>query len=204
MPHNVYTGGHLARDTAISFSSNNSSYLKTRIYESKIKKIGPVLFPPFAGERVYMLPFYKNKLLPKSLKHWQSTIDAMLNGIITNEKLYLMIDQGKVIGGQTHRRAGPHIDGNWVEDHKISTSMYDESLILASNIEGCLGYVGKYEDKVAADGDCSNCDLSKLEKIRLLANIAYCGNVTFVHESIPIEYNCKRTLVRINVPHHKF
>jgi hypothetical protein len=42
-----------------------------------------------------------------------------------------------------------------------------------------------------------------MRRIILKANTAYAGNVTMIHESIPIPLNCERTLVRINVPHHQ-
>lgn len=75
---------------------------------------GAVHFPEWQGERVYMVPFKQSKGLPVTLSRWQDTVDEMLDGIKTDKDIYLMIDQGIVKAGQTHRRPGPHIDGYWM------------------------------------------------------------------------------------------
>lgn len=210
--------------------------------KSEYRKIGNVLFPEFTGERVYMRPFKKKDGLPEDLKRWQPTVDAMLQDIDTNEEIYIMIDQGVVKAGSTHRRGGPHIDGHWcpeIVSHGIRSPRHadnpskpekdippvhrgvgrhsslkvenipgywnvenfgDEALILASNISACYGYVGEIEGNPKEGGDCSHLDLSDMERVILEQNIAYSGNVTFIHESIPVNIDCNRTLVRLNVP----
>lgn len=85
-----------------------------QLLQSVIETRGPVRFPAYAGERVYMHPFHKRAGLPTALSHWQPTIDAMLDGIETNGPVYLMVDQSPVRAGVTHRRAGVHVDGYWV------------------------------------------------------------------------------------------
>lgn len=82
--------------------------------QSTIQQRGAVTFPEFTGERVYMLPFRKAEGLPFDLVRWQPTVDAMLDGIDVVGPIYLMIDQGIVKPGTTHRRPGVHIDGHWV------------------------------------------------------------------------------------------
>ncbi|KQP37587.1 hypothetical protein [Pseudorhodoferax sp. Leaf274] len=81
--------------------------------QSTIQQRGAVTFPEFTGERVYMLPFRKAEGLPFDLARWQPTVDAMLDGIDVASPIYLMIDQGVVQPGATHRRPGVHIDGYW-------------------------------------------------------------------------------------------
>ena len=181
-----------------------------RVLKSKLAMIGPVPFPDFTGERVYMLPFIQIEGLPPALSRWQPTVDAMLTGILCPPpgKIYLMIDQGRVTAGQTQRRPGPHIDGNWIEDlstadHATGRAMYPETLILASNVEGCQAWTGAYFDKIGKGGDCTAVDTSHMRLVRMKAGIAYAGNVTMIHESIPIPHDCERTLVRLNVPHHQ-
>lgn len=80
---------------------------------SSVQQRGPVAFPEFTGERVYMLPFTKAAGLPFDLARWQPTVDAMLDGVDVAGPIYLMIDQGMVRAGVTHRRPGVHIDGYW-------------------------------------------------------------------------------------------
>jgi hypothetical protein len=73
-----------------------------------------VTFPKHQGERVYMLPFRQRDKLPEHLRHWQDTVDAMLDGVEAPGDIFLMIDQACVPKGTFHRRPGPHIDGYWV------------------------------------------------------------------------------------------
>lgn len=96
---------------------------------------------------------------------------------------------------------GPlHISGEttWAnftgEDH--------EAIILASNIEACAAYVGEYEGLIQEGGDCSQIDVSNMERIVMQPNKVYCGNVGMLHESLPLKRNSYRTLVRLNVPGH--
>lgn len=65
-------------------------------FHSKVVELGPVTFPEFNAEKVYMQPFLKKQGLPEHLKHWQPTVDLMLQGIETDETIYLMIDQAFV------------------------------------------------------------------------------------------------------------
>ena len=85
-------------------------------HQSLITPRGAVPFPVFLSERIYMREFYKHTGLPDDLARWQPTIDAMLEGVDTSGPIYLMIDQGVVRSGQTHRRPGIHIDGYWAAE----------------------------------------------------------------------------------------
>lgn len=80
---------------------------------SYVEQREKVRFPDFNNEKVYMLPFYKKDGLPNNLRHWQKTVDSMLDGINTDDLIYLMIDQGFVKANTYHRRPGVHIDGYW-------------------------------------------------------------------------------------------
>lgn len=198
--------------------------------KSLIKEIGPVQFPANTGERIYMLPITKRDGLPSNLARWQPTIDSMLLGVDVDGPIYLMIDQGIVKAGTSHRRGGPHIDGNWnpgISAHggggggwgpppspghrpKLShgsngcgwnaENFSPEALILASDVTASCAYVGEIDGDPVEGGDCSHLDLSTALRVPLIAGKAYAGNVTMVHESLPVPTDCKRTLVRLNVP----
>lgn len=81
--------------------------------KSSVQQLGRVRFPEFTGERVYMQEFTKKGGLPKHLKRWQDTVDAMLEGIECSASIFLMIDQAPVKAMATQRRPGVHIDGIW-------------------------------------------------------------------------------------------
>lgn len=78
----------------------------------------------------------------------------------------------------------------------------NETIILASNVPACRALVGDWGGIIGEGGDVSHLDLSHMREIQMQAGIAYAGNVTFVHESLPVLHDCERTVVRINVPGH--
>lgn len=186
-----------------------------------------VSFPENTGERIYMMPFTLEGGLPDHVSRWQNTVDSMLADIDTDETMYLMVDQGLIKSGDSHRRGGAHIDGNWIASidgwgttttgwktqfagrhdtgggHKVM-SLSDESIILASDVSACNSYSGEFIGSPNKGGDCSHIDLSGAEVTRLEANKVYTGNVTMIHESLPVGKDIMRSLARINVPNHRF
>lgn len=78
----------------------------------------------------------------------------------------------------------------------------NETIILASNVPACRALVGDWGGIIGEGGDVSHLDLSHMREIQMQAGIAYAGNVTFVHESLPVLFDCERTVVRLNVPGH--
>lgn len=197
-------------------------------YQSIITEGNSVVFPEFVPERVYMEEFFKEEGLPSYLSKWQSTIDSMLDGVESNGPIYIMIDCAKVPKKKPHRRPGVHIDGYWipssghlgnthlpsrgghggghrgshmsgVNDWANATFEEPEALILASSVSAAMGYTGEFEGPIGDGGNCSHVDLSKLNSFRMNANKVYLGNVSCLHESIPVEEDCYRSLVRLNV-----
>lgn len=226
------------------------------------------MFPEYAAERVYMEPFFKKKGLPAHLGHWQKTIDAMLDGIETDEPIYLMIDQSAVKAGEFQRRPGVHIDGYWnpgisghgghrtmsghgshrpmaghgthrpfVMGHNPSPFRHGpqrapthgprqtpsfprrheagpnsfvpwdqasfsepEAIILATNIQASRGFSGIYSGPIGDMGDCSHIDTSGMTEVQVEAGRVYAGNITMLHETLKVEEDSLRTLVRLNVP----
>lgn len=192
---------------------------------------GAVTFPAFAYERHYMIPFTQKSGLPTELKHWQPTVDAMLDGIKTSDEIYFMVDQKELRAGEPHRRPGVHVDGYWdktlnmhgghrprlgchapqpIPGHRASidgaddwaNALFDapEAIILASDITSALAYRGKWDGEVGHMGDCSNINIDHLNPILLSANTVFAGNAAMLHESIPVMFDCQRTVVRLNVP----
>lgn len=190
--------------------------------KSIIQKRGKVEFPEWTGERIYMRRFTKSNGLPSELSRWQKTVNAMLEGIETQQAIYLMVDQGLASPEKSHRRPGVHIDGYWVEEigghdgsHKsVAVGSWEhpskdwkhcdfstpEGLILASDIEACRAFEGNFLGKVGKGGDCSGIELSSLKEIPMVGGSIYAGNVTMLHESIPVIRESKRTLVRLSIP----
>jgi hypothetical protein len=73
-------------------------------------------------------------------------------------------------------------------------------MIISSNYEACYGWNGTFKGIPLDGGDSSHIDLSNLEKFKLEKNKVYIGNSTFLHESIPVNEDVKRQLIRITLP----
>lgn len=274
--------------------------------QSVMQKVGPVDFPAFMAERIYMREFRLETGLPEDLKRWQPTVDQMLVGVDTDGPIYLMVDQKFIVAAETHRRPGLHVDGYWIpgnnawnddpptpwnavseelrqrisahgdrggshdagsqrnnthgprsghggvseeeerrrqdearrqreadlgKPHKTPRKNYDtrrptknaggrygvpgngpgwvfdeqdrpEAIILASDLSASRALLGEWEGFICPGGDVSHLDLSHMQSVILDAHTAYAGNVTFVHESLPVLQDCYRTVVRLNVPNH--
>lgn len=205
--------------------------------KSIVEERGSVVFPQFTGERVYMREFRKTDGLPLELARWQPTVDAMLDGIDTDGPIYLMIDQGLVRAGVSHRRPGLHIDGYWHPDvgvhgghrgkaisahgstppsdtgnHRGSrhsagaggwenaTYVEHEGILLASTVTAARALAGEFHGAPSEGGNCSHIDTNGLCEVMMHAGRTYAGNVTMLHESLPVARDCLRTLVRLNVP----
>lgn len=213
------------------------------LHRSIIETRGDVSFPGWEGERIYMRPFLKADGLPQDLSRWQPTVDAMLEGIDTDQPVYIMIDETEVNAGKTQRRPGLHIDGYWdpgITAYGAHSAMADghrsrprhrsepaapplhravprrhmsgsalwkdadfaapEAIILASSISAAEGYIGTYEGPIGEMGDCAHIDISNMEVLQMESGRVYAGNVNCLHQSLPVEVDCRRSLVRLNVP----
>jgi hypothetical protein len=53
---------------------------------------------------------------------------------------------------------------------------------------------------VQEGGDCSHIDVALLAHLPMMANQVYAGNVCCLHESLPVQQDSIRQLVRLNVP----
>lgn len=90
------------------------------------------------------------------------------------------------------------VNGMW----KFDPNDRPEAIILASDICASRGLIGEFEGLTQIGGDVSHLDLSHVQEIILRENRVYQGNVSFIHESLPVLHDCNRTLVRLNVPGH--
>lgn len=187
------------------------------------RRRGAVDFPAPILERHYMVPFTRAAGLPAHLRHWQRTVDQMLEGAEAPGRIYFMVDSGQVPAGAMLRRPGLHVDGHWlehlrchahrqepgprrapgprgVETGEHSPLSYPEAIILASDVTGCEAFTGPWEADVADDGEISSLDRSGMQHVVFEAGFAYAGNAAgMVHRSVPMQQECFRRVVRLNV-----
>ena len=183
---------------------------------SKISLVNShVKFPQHKWERHYMVPFTKNKGLPKELEHWQPTVDSMLENIESKGIIYFMADQGMVSSKSPQRRGGLHIDGVWTSvghtgwktrhrfmghNTHLHSSEEDQLLILASDVTASAGYVGDWNGIANKGGDCSHLKTNDFDSIPLEAGKVWAGSaLNTLHEALTTNFPMQRTVVRLNV-----
>lgn len=175
--------------------------------KSKLKIGNVVSFPEFTKERAYMIPIRKNSNLPKRFERWQDTVNIMLEGIETDDVVYMTIDQSEVKKGDNHRRNGLHIDGNYTASEGwdstpgwITGNCKGGGIILAASEIGCKAYDGTFNGAIGDGGDCSSVDLSHTREVILQPNRVYIGNVTMLHKTVCASENQNRTFIRLTLP----
>ena len=186
--------------------------------QSIIKEGGIVSFPKFTGERIYMIPFTKSEGLPQEYSRWSSLVSALVEDIETDGVIYFMADQGAVKAGNTHRRGGAHIDGNYGYYNGVVGFQGDSrpgfkmdmdyrmpmdtkgGIVLASSHVGCKAYEGDFNDSPAFGGDCAHIDVSSAKQSVLQPHRVYIGNISMVHETTPAQEDQNRTVVRLILP----
>lgn len=193
---------------------------------SNMRVIGRIPFPEMRGERIYMREVFKHEQLPADIARWQPTFDALTADLDFDGPAYLMVDQAFVLAGEPHRRPGVHVDGNWIvakgrydepghgfrraitarggrhyhRTHVHGADYAPEALLLASDVQACRAYLGDFDGVVGEGGDCAHLDLSHLTAVDMEAHMGYIGQVSLLHESLPVPHNTFRTLVRLNIP----
>jgi hypothetical protein len=191
--------------------------------KSKSKTIKTISLPPYRGDRVYMHEFYiENPILPVGYERWMSTLQEIIKySPKKTGKAYLTIDEKLVKKGESHRRGGPHTDGNYIfgwggggsgwltgedgrflprEQHEQQYCSEKGGMLIVSSYTSCKGWVGEFDGQPNQGGDCSHLDLSKMDSFYLESNKLYWGNSTFIHESLPLEEDVERQLVRVTLP----
>lgn len=192
---------------------------------SKSKKIKEISLPEYNGDRVYMHPFeISNPVMPSGYERWSNIVNEMISHSPKKEgTAYLTIDEKELNQGETHRRGGPHTDGNFLYDwggggggggwltggdgrylpkdkHLEQYCANKGGMLIVSSYVSCKGWNGSFIGNPDQGGNCESIDLSNLESFLLEKNTLYWGNITFIHESLPVEKSIKRQLIRITLP----
>ncbi len=156
---------------------------------------------------------------------FDDVILSMLKDIEPVGKTAWITIHGQVLKkGEILRRPGKHIDGRYDPDifdwtcdtvdfnkylekkappvdskfHQVLYNSDKGGILLATNYSACLGYVGEFEGTAGLGGNCDH--IKTNEPIKLEANKVYYGNSTFIHESVPVEEDVCRVVVRITLP----
>lgn len=180
---------------------------------------------PYVEGEYSMIPFDLSSLEGLG-EQFSDLVKKMLQGIKHSRGTAFFTIHGKKLRkGETLRRGGPHTDGSYDQatmswgggggwkigengpstDSKEHKRLYNSEtggIILCSNFEACLGWVGEYDGLPGVGGDCSKIKLD--EPFLLERNKVYYGNNHFIHESLPMSDDVHRVFARITLPedHH--
>jgi hypothetical protein len=192
---------------------------KTIKMKSIYKNLGGVIqMPEFCERKLYMHKTKMNDInFPPEFKDYEQTIDDVLKRVVDRGNVcYVTIDE-KHIKGETHRRGGIHCDFNWYEgeqkhgtggSHKRTgwdvpdgwkfKDIEGGGMLLVSNYEGCRVWGGEFDGEIGEGGDCSNIDVSNLKNEMMPSGFVYYLNALGIHESVFIDKDVNRSLIRIN------
>lgn len=188
---------------------------------SKAISTGSIMLPLIDGE-FSMLPFCLNTMqgLPEEFRNIAASLLAGIKH--QGGEAFFTIHGKKLKKFESLRRGGAHTDGSYDKrlyswggpgwkvgkdtgpavgspEHDRLYNSEKGGIILASNFESCLGWIGEYEGLPSVGGNCSHI---KLDTPFILArNTVYYGNNHFIHESLPVAEDVHRVLVRITLPH---
>ena len=194
--------------------------------KSKSKMIKPISLPEYKGDQVYMHEFdMANPSLPVGCERWNTVLKEIIsNSPKQTGKAYITIDEKIVRSGESHRRGGPHTDGNYlfgwggsgdggggwltgedgrfltIEQHEEQYCSEKGGMLIVSSYKACKGWNGEFEGQPNQGGDCTHLDLSKMECYEMESNTLSWVNSTFIHESLPVQEDVKRQLIRITLP----
>lgn len=157
--------------------------------KSKSKKLGKLVIPKYTKDKeLSMLPIdlAGGNILPDEFKKYLPLVKKMIKEAPTKEGIaYLTIHEKLVEPDTTHRRGGPHIDGNFIPvsdgdndwsrgsrrvdwkitesgnkltplEHSRSYNSITGGMLIASNYSLCKGWNGNFAGNVLAGGNCTN------------------------------------------------
>lgn len=174
---------------------------------SEYTRLGPVNLPKFRGVRVMMMPvtLHDPNTIPEGMKQWRRPYMELCSYTEKTGTGYLTIDERLVPKGETHRRAGIHVDGvreageagGWAPPGGWGST----GMITASDVTGCRVYPGKWRNAdVGYDGDCEHLRERLAMYHDLVPNVAYHFGPYTVHESLPAKQDTPRVFVRLSMP----
>lgn len=186
-----------------------------------------VSFPEFTGAQHYMVRVEDGNIPDEISPEYQALIRQMLGdaGITSPDPFYVTVDEREVAEGESHRRGGIHIDGNYIfgwgggggngwlngvpgrmlteEQH---TQQYRSKLggtLIASNFPGCDVWAGRFFGTPGQGGSCDHMlrELLGMQHFTMEPNRAYVMNSTCIHKSMPLMQRVKRQLIRLTLGH---
>lgn len=188
---------------------------------SKALNLGRASIPDF-DYRISMIPFNLDTLagVRDDLRPLVATMTKHLK--LKRGTAFLTADRKSIKQGQTHRRGGAHIDGNYLgldwrtpdpgggwkvgndgssltkEQHQESYCSSTGGMLIISDYQACKGWEGIFDATARTGGSCEHLELDNGFWLQPLT--VYQTTSQFIHQSMPVSENITRRLVRITLP----
>lgn len=177
-------------------------------FNSQFRPLSTVDLPAFSGVRVMMMPLILGDLdsVPDSLAAWRPTLETLFAlGGHAGEVGYITIDEKTILPGETHRRAGKHVDGiyrNGLGGWGGGWGSTATGMITVASHPACLAWSGEFQGWPGDEGSCEHLSdqCNQLESTLFEGGRAYWVHGLCVHESLPFETPVDRQFVRLSLP----
>lgn len=178
-------------------------------FESRFEYCGVTSFPSFTGTRVMMMPFLLGipESLPDFLSAWREPVTSICSfrPQHAGQVGYLTIDEKVLAEGETHRRAGLHVDGVYRKGNgswggggwgSVGTGM-----LTVSSIPACRAFNQHFDGWPGEEGDCEHMRDQLTDGTLLASGEVFWLDGLCVHESLRMKSRMtERQFVRVSLP----
>lgn len=199
-------GGHRRNDRPRPPRETGGVAAVSTIFQSEARYLGIVVFPPFTGTRVMMMPFLWNDVdgsLPPEVARYVGLVELLRDNFQRQAGLvgYLTVDEALVRAGETHRRPGIHVDGlgGWAGE---GGGWAKGGMAVAASNGQCRVWQQEFHGEPGPDGDCSHLRRQCLDDSRVCmgGNQAWWLGPMAVHEPMVALRDMERQFVRVSAP----
>jgi hypothetical protein len=189
--------------------------------------VAPIKFPEYTGVRTYMVTTTGvNVVLPENLKPYEEQVQNLCDVVGHKGTIHVTVDEKELTEGETHRKPEPHVDGRFLQDGQFSWGHanagnfegfncgWDHAVVsgwnhtcneipnrmavaVASNVPACRVFHGIFEGTPSEQGSLQHI-ANQLGKGQIVsANNWHLLSPDCVHESLPVNFDCKRSFIRV-------
>jgi hypothetical protein len=216
-----FTAEHVLKHQSTDLISANFSELEERVVSKHQKlnsnstTVAPIKFPEFTGVRTYMVTTTGvNVVLPENLKPYEEQVQNLCDVVGHKGVIHVTVDEKELTEGETHRKPEPHVDGRFLASlnnfnygwHHAVVSGWNHTcneipnrmaVAVASNVPACRVFHGTFIGTPSEQGSLQHISDQLGEGKVISANNWHLLSPDCVHESLPVDTNCKRSFIRV-------
>jgi len=173
---------------------------------SRSKYIKDITFPEFKGRQLYMSHTNgENVQLDDSISIYNSEVQALCDRLNYKMDIHVTVDEKFLKAGETQRKPKPHVDGRFMSggwshgwNHYCNeVPLKRMAIAVASNVARCKVFNGVFTGEPSEQGDCSHLSDQLGEGVIVPENQWHLLSPDCVHESMPMDYDCVRSFIRV-------